>query len=110
VALLGALLVISATRAALILFALLVLVAVRPVAARLGLRNAAAGIDRHAVAWFGIRGVASVYCLMFAIDQNLSPAFANKLAAITLTVLAISIALHGLTALPLGNHPAGARS
>lgn len=105
---LGALVAVSRVHAALVLFALLVLVAVRPVAARLGLgASPGAELERHFIAWFGMRGVASMYYLMFSVDQSLSVPFASELAAITLSVLATSIALHGLTSLPLGERPAG---
>ena len=124
VVLIGALLAGSAIRPVLVLFALLMLVAVRPLAARLGIgvgararlpaeRCAEGGStdtsgDRQMLAWFGVRGVASLYYLCLVLD---GPAFDNgdNLAAITLTVLASSIALHALTALPLGKRPAGAQ-
>jgi NhaP-type Na+/H+ or K+/H+ antiporter len=123
VLLIGVLLVNSAARPALVLFALLMIVAVRPLAARLGIGAARMrppgergsdpeprdpGGDRQALAWFGARGLASLYYLSLVLD---GPAVANgvDLAAITLVVLATSIALHGLTALPLGKRPAGAQ-
>jgi sodium/hydrogen antiporter len=110
VVVLGALVAVSGVHAALILFALLVLVAVRPIAARLGLGvSPGTQIERHFIAWFGMRGVASMYYLMFSVDQNLSVPFARELAAITLSVLATSIALHALTSLPLGKRAAGER-
>ncbi len=110
VAVLGALVAVSGVHAALVLFALLVLVAVRPIAARLGL-GATPGteVERHFIAWFGMRGVASMYYLMFSVDQSLGVPAARELAAITLTVLATSIALHALTSLPLGKRAAGER-
>jgi len=121
--LLGVLLASSAARPVLVLFALLFLVAVRPLAARLGIGAASrgrlpnehsgdaerlAGGDRQELAWFGVRGIASLYYLFLALD---GPSVANggDLAAITFVVLATSIALHGLTALPLGKRPAGAQ-
>jgi sodium/hydrogen antiporter len=108
---LGALLTVSSVRPVLILFALVVLVAVRPVAARLGLGRAGAGDpERHLIAWFGIRGVASMYYAMFAVDEGLSTPVATQITAVTLAVLATSIALHALTALPLANKPAAQRS
>jgi sodium/hydrogen antiporter len=104
---LGALLTVSSVRPSLILFALLVLIAVRPVAARLGLGRAGGGeLDRQLIAWFGIRGVASMYYAMFAVDEGLSTPVAAELTAVTLVVLATSIALHALTALPLAKKPA----
>ncbi len=108
---LGALLTASRVRPTLILFALLVLVAVRPLAARLALGTAGRGeLERQLIAWFGIRGVASMYYVMFAVEQGFGPPAATELTAITLVVLATSIALHGLTALPRANKPAGQQS
>ncbi|MGH8218316.1 MAG: cation:proton antiporter [Steroidobacteraceae bacterium] len=121
--LIGLLLAGSMAHPALVLFALLMLVAVRPLAAGLGIgaalprvrlapgerRGAAERLDtsgeRRTLAWFGVRGIASLYCLSLVID---GPAVGNggDLAAITLVVLATSIALHGLTAVPLGKRPA----
>ncbi len=108
---LGALLTISRVRPALILFALAVLVGVRPLAARLALVGCrGAELERQLVAWFGIRGVASIYYAMFAVEQGLGASAASELTAITLAVLATSIALHALTALPLASTPAGQQS
>ena len=108
---LGALLTVSSVHSSLVLFALLVLVAVRPVAARLGLGRAGADeLDRQLIAWFGIRGVASLYYAMLAIGEGLGTSVAAQLTAVTLVVLATSIALHALTALPLGKRPAAQRS
>ena len=123
VLLIGVLLAGSTARPALVLFALLMLVAVRPLAARLGIGAASLGrqsperadaergesrAERQAVAWFGARGIASLYYLSLALGV---PTVANSgdLAAITLIVLATSIALHGLTALSIGKRPAGAQ-
>jgi sodium/hydrogen antiporter len=111
VILLGALLTAANVRPTLILFALLVLVAIRPLAARLGLGSAGGSeLERQLIAWFGIRGIAPLYYVMFADGEGLSTPVATELTAITLGVLATSIALHGLTALPLGKKPAGQQS
>jgi sodium/hydrogen antiporter len=105
---LGALLTGAKIRPGLILFALVALVAIRPLAARLALGTARdQQLERQLIAWFGIRGVASLYYLMFAVGNGLSTPLAAELTAISLGVLATSIALHGLTALPLGGTPAG---
>jgi NhaP-type Na+/H+ or K+/H+ antiporter len=106
VALVGALLSVSAVRPLLYVFAVAVLVAVRPIAARLGL----AGLPlseaaRPAVVWFGVRGMASVYYLAYSVDQGLSASLASSLTAITLAVLATSVVLMGLTTLPLLKRP-----
>ncbi len=111
VVVLGALLAVSRVHAALILFALGVLVVVRPVAARLGLgAPSGTGVERRFIAWFGMRGVASMYYLMLSVDQSSSMPFAGELPAIVLTTLATSIALHALTSLPPAERPAGERS
>jgi len=103
---LGALLAVSRVRPALVLFALLVLVAIRPLAARLGLgASGASEPQRRLIAWFGIRGVASLYLVMFCVGEGLSTSVASELIAITLAVLATSIAVHGLTAFPLAKRP-----
>ena len=52
-------------------------------------------------AWFGIRGVGSVYYLMFAMHHGLSPRLATTLVSLTLWTVAASIVAHGLTARPL---------
>lgn len=124
VVLVGALVAGSTLRPALVLFALLMLVAVRPIAARLGIgagsRARASGErdgdaaradvsgDRQMLAWFGVRGIASLYYLSWVLEDS-AVGNGSDLAAMTLAVLVCSIALHGLTALPLGKRPAGAQ-
>jgi NhaP-type Na+/H+ or K+/H+ antiporter len=106
VAMVGALLSVSSVRPQLYIFAVAMLVAVRPIAARLGLAGLAVPEPaRRAVIWFGIRGMASLYYLAYAVDQGLSAPVASELTAITLAVLATSVVLHGLTALPLLKRP-----
>lgn len=52
-------------------------------------------------AWFGIRGVGSIYYLCFAINRGLNPHTSELLGSLTLWTVAASILLHGLTAQPL---------
>lgn len=121
--LIGVLFAGSQVRPAPVLFALALLVAVRPLAARLGIgagssgkqgpragqpEQAGAEAERQALAWFGVRGIASLYFLSLALDAT-GGAGGDELVATTLAVLATSIALHGVTALPLGKRPAGAQ-
>jgi NhaP-type Na+/H+ or K+/H+ antiporter len=54
-----------------------------------------------AVAWFGIRGIGSLYYLMFAIEGGLSGDTARRLSSLTLTVVMLSILVHGISATPL---------
>lgn len=53
------------------------------------------------MSWFGIRGVGSIYYLMFAINHGLPRPLAEQLAAITLAVVATSIVVHGISVTPL---------
>jgi len=53
-------------------FLLLLFVAVRPVSVWLGLLGARVSRDQHIlISWFGIRGIGSIYYLMYAINHGL---------------------------------------
>lgn len=78
------------------------LLVIRPVAVVLGL--AGLGIPRAAVSlisWFGIRGVGSLYYLMFAIGLGVAPELAQQLVSISLWAIAVSIVIHGISVTPL---------
>lgn len=53
------------------------------------------------IAWFGIRGIGSVYYLLFALRQEIESRIAESLLTLTLWTVATSIVVHGLTARPL---------
>ena len=53
------------------------------------------------VAWFGIRGIGSIYYLMYALDHGLPPELARPMVALTFTVVAASIVVHGISVTPL---------
>jgi sodium/hydrogen antiporter len=53
------------------------------------------------VAWFTARGVASLYCLVFAINHGLSAPYARQLTGVTLVVMVVSIILSAISRLPL---------
>jgi NhaP-type Na+/H+ or K+/H+ antiporter len=57
--------------------------------------------QRVLISWFGIRGIGSIYYLMFAINQGLPRVLAEELIALTLTVVAASIVVHGISVTPL---------
>lgn len=76
---------------------------IRPVAVQLGLLGATklnAG-RRVLIAWFGIRGIGSLYYLAYAVNHGLPDELAARLTALTLTTIAISIVVHGITVTPL---------
>ena len=81
--------------------AVLVLV-IRPLAVLLGLLGSgAAPVERRLVAWFGIRGIGSVYYLMYAVDHGLPDETAATLLAVTMTTVAVSVVAHGVSVTPL---------
>ena len=52
-------------------------------------------------AWFGVRGIGSLYYLMYAIQHGLPEPLALELMQMTLIVVALSILLHGTSVKPL---------
>jgi len=59
--------------------------------------------QRVLAAWFGIRGVGSIYYVMYAINHGLTGATADRLLGITTAVIVASIFLHGISVTPLMN-------
>jgi len=66
-------------------------------------RSATSILQRNLIGWFGIRGVGSIYYLMYAINHGLAPELSEKLTAMTLTVVAVSVVAHGISVTPLMN-------
>ena len=62
---------------------------------------ACARTQRRLIAWFGVRGIGSLYYLGYAINHGLDPALANTLVALTLTAIVASIVAHGISVTPL---------
>ena len=52
-------------------------------------------------AWFGVRGIGSMYYLMYAIQHGLPQGLSLQLMQLTLIVVALSILLHGLSVKPM---------
>jgi NhaP-type Na+/H+ or K+/H+ antiporter len=102
VLLLGVMLSSSGISAEGVWLAAILFVVVRPLAVLLSLtRSRTTMLQRRLMAWFGIRGVGSLYYLMFALQYQWLPETAHRVTAIVLTVVAISVALHGISATPL---------
>ena len=59
------------------------------------------GRQRAMMGWFGIRGIGSVFYLLWALRQGVEGAAAQTLVSLTLWTVAASIVVHGLTAQPL---------
>jgi NhaP-type Na+/H+ or K+/H+ antiporter len=80
----------------------LLLLVIRPVSTLASLAGArATPMQRRLMAWFGIRGIGSLYYLMYALQYQWQSDLAQRLIPIVLTVLATSIVIHGISATPL---------
>ena len=80
----------------------LLLLVIRPGAVALGLlRSSSSGGQRWLIGWFGIRGVGSLYYLMYAINHGVPSQLADPLIALTLSVVVTSIVVHGLSVTPM---------
>jgi len=62
------------------------------------------GHQRALLGWFGIRGIGSIYYLCFALGHGLPEPVARTCIALTVSVVALSILLHGITTQPLLEH------
>jgi NhaP-type Na+/H+ or K+/H+ antiporter len=102
VLILGAMLRSSQLTPAVAGLAALLFLVVRPASVYLGLAGAAVpSMQTRLLAWFGIRGIGSLYYLVYAVNHGLPPALAEQLAGLVLPVLAASILVHGISATPL---------
>lgn len=53
------------------------------------------------IGWFGVRGIGSLFYLMFAIKQGLPESLALQFIQYTLIVITLSILIHGVSVKPL---------
>lgn len=91
-------------------FAPLLLLVIRPLAVLpVVLTAPLSGVQRVLIAWFGIRGIGSVYYLSYAIARGVPESDAQLLMGLTLWLVATSIVVHGLTGEPLMRRYAAAR-
>jgi sodium/hydrogen antiporter len=102
VLLVGAMLPASAVSLQAAALAALLFVVVRPVSVMLALGGTGVPpTHRHLMAWFGIRGIGSVYYLMYVTQHGLPAGEARVLADLVLGVVAASVVAHGVSATPL---------
>jgi NhaP-type Na+/H+ or K+/H+ antiporter len=81
---------------------LLLFAVIRPAAVWLSLRGRLVEPpQRRLLGWFGIRGIGSLYYLCYALNHGLQDDAREQLIGLTLSVVALSILLHGLTVQPL---------
>jgi NhaP-type Na+/H+ or K+/H+ antiporter len=57
--------------------------------------------QRRLIAWFGIRGIGSVYYLTYAMQHGLPETLGRTLAALVLAAVAVSAVVHGISVTPL---------
>lgn len=78
------------------------LLVLRPVSVLLStVGEAVSARQRVMIGWFGIRGIGSLFYLLWALRQGVGEAAAETLVSLTLWTVAVSIVVHGLTAYPL---------
>jgi NhaP-type Na+/H+ or K+/H+ antiporter len=74
----------------------------RPLSVMLGLAGSGTTTRvRLIIGWFGVRGIGSIYYLMYAINHGLPAALSSDLIQITAIVVALSILIHGTSVKPL---------
>jgi NhaP-type Na+/H+ or K+/H+ antiporter len=98
----GVLVATTRFRAEVLWFIPVLFLVIRPVAVFIGLLGTPVrGSQRRLMAWFGIRGIGSLYYLLYAINHNIERALAQQLLSITLAVVVASVIAHGISVTPL---------
>ena len=83
-------------------FVPLLLLAIRPLSVWVGLAGAPVSrSQRHLISWFGIRGIGSLYYLMFALGHGLEGDDVEILTGLVLSCIAVSVVVHGISVTPL---------
>ncbi len=98
----GALLTYMQLSANVLIFLALMFFIIRPVSVWAGLIGAPIAQDqRYLIAWFGIRGIGSIYYVMYAINHGLPQPIALQIVAIILAAVTLSIFIHGISVRPV---------
>ncbi len=85
-----------------VLLALLLFAVIRPLATWLGLIGCRyTWHEFRLISWFGVRGAGSFYYLMYVITNGAPAPVATALLSIVLTVVSISVVVHGISGTPL---------
>lgn len=83
-------------------FALILFAILRPIATYMAMWNSnATTIQKRLVAFFGIRGIGSLYYLTHAFGYGVDEATAERLGGLVLTTVAMSLLIHSNVASPL---------
>ena len=82
--------------------ALFIFVIARPLSVLLGMVGSGASWRmRGLTGWFGVRGIGSLYYLMYVIQHDLPQDLALQLIQVTLVVITLSVLMHGASVKPL---------
>lgn len=82
--------------------ALFLFTVARPISVMAGLIGTRTPLQIRCLAgWFGIRGIGSLYYLMYAIQHGLPEELSVELIHLTLMVVTFSIIVHGISAKPM---------
>ena len=99
---LGVLLAATPLDARVAAFALLFIFVLRPLSVLLVVRKGRMPEhQRRLVAWFGVRGIGSLFYLAFTLSHAVPAGLAMTLVAASLWTIALSIVVHGVSATPL---------
>jgi NhaP-type Na+/H+ or K+/H+ antiporter len=81
-----------------LLFLPLLLLVIRPLSVYLGLVGCKVDEgQRVMISWFGIRGIGSLYYLVFVIRRNVPEEISRELISLVLWVIATSVIIHGVS-------------
>ncbi len=102
VLLLGGMLTLQGLRWEVIAMAAFLFLVARPLSVYAGLIGSDTSMRLRALtAWFGVRGIGSIFYLVFAIEAGLPAELALQLTRISLFVIMLSILVHGFSVKPL---------
>jgi sodium/hydrogen antiporter len=102
VVLLGAVLTTEFWTPEVIWLAPLLFLVVRPLVVVVGLLGKGTTYSQEALmGWFGIRGIGSIYYLTYALGYGVPSGLADRLTALVLSLVALSIVVHGVSVTPL---------
>ena len=85
-----------------VIFAVFLFVIARPLSVYISLLGTNTSWKlRSIIGWFGVRGIGSIYYLMYAIQHGIDKTYASQLTQLTLVVITLSIILHGTSVKPI---------
>ena len=74
---------------------------IRPLAASLLVFTPTTKRQRRLMSWFGIRGIGSLYYLGYSMRHGFEGSYATEVVGLTVSVIALSVVIHGISATPL---------